>query len=506
MPLPLYPDLPFSRQPWATILLICFMLVIVIWSLINEEQNTSLAWPAAIRATTELELKIPGDKPFDTEEYYTLDEWIADLGYLRYAYPYEDTLSDDDKELTKENVGELYFSDFDEWSLEQQEAFWEKFDLAIQMVAERLEDEGKFSVYGAMIEHTDHFNPIRWVSTSLIHADFWHYFWNMLFFFAFGAIAEIIINSTSRYLLLLTQIALAVGAADWLMALGGEGYYTLGFSGVVMGAIGVTAYLAPKAKVRSLQLFGFIGGVFSLPVWFLAALFIGEEIYTWLTADDFYGVNVFAHVAGGITGYLIAMYTLEDRKEDIQEELADAIELRRAQRADMLGNLSSAVVDMRKNLGEDLARQDQRGFERDMAQLYRYVETRQYPKGNIALLDIVEKYTVMNLDRLVDLFDRIKLWQPTPVSLNLARLVINSALANQRPDKAIEIYKWAVNITPNFVLADPVNVPLLARELILRNQETLCRNLVKDFEYRYFGYGDIATVRRIELQVSRETL
>jgi membrane associated rhomboid family serine protease len=473
------------------------MLFILVWSLINEAKNTDLAWSAAIRATTELELKAPGDKPFDTDEYYTLDEWVADLGYLRYAYPYEDRLTDEDKELTKENVGGIRFSDFDEWSLEEQAAFWNTFDLAIQKVADKLQEEGVFSVYGAMIEHTDHFNPLRWITTSLIHADFWHYFWNMLFFFAFGAIAEIIIDSTRRYLLLLTSIALTVGLADWVMAFGGEGYYTLGFSGVVMGAIGVTAYLAPKAKVRSLQLFGFIGGIFSLPVWFLAALFIGEEIYTWLTADEFFGINVFAHVAGGIAGYLIAMYTLEDRKEDIQEELADAIELRRAHRADRLGNLSSAVVDMRKNLGEDLARQDQREFERRMAELYRYVETHQYAKGNIALLDIVDDYTLMNLDRLLELFDRIKLWSPNPVALNLARLVINSAMANKRFEVAITTTLWALKITPHFVLADPVNLPTLSAHLMQNHHDDAVRLLLTDFERKYAGYGDTAAMKRI---------
>jgi|GEM_PF-3036054 len=491
MPLPLYPDLPISRPPWITLGIILLCLLIHLLNVLNQAHNYDLAEEIAEGYKQELVDSIPATLSADQNaEAIEAISYLGEFAFYVYDLPY---LRDDlDEHLGSDD--EI----FQDWPEEDIQAFMIPYLGAIDRVVDEMNVEGRFSYERAFIAHQEHFSPWRWITSSLLHGDWGHVIFNMIFFFAFGFLVETIINSTRRYLLHMTVIALVVGLADYLLHLNTQGVYTLGFSGVVMGIIGMAAFLAPRARIRTLQFIGpFYARNFSIPAWILAVFFIGGDIYTMSVADDTYGINVFAHVVGGISGYLLAYFFLQDRKEDIQEELEDAIELRRAERADKLGNLSSAATNMSKSLGEDLVRQDQKEFERRMAELYRLVETRQYPMGTIVMLDIVEDYTLMDLGRLVELFDRIKLWEPNPTALNLARLVINSAMANKRFDVAISTALWALKITPHFVLADPVNLPTLSAHLMQNHHDDAVRLLLTDFERKYAGYGDTAAMKRI---------
>ena len=57
--------------------------------------------------------------------------------------------------------------------------------------------------------------------------------------------------------------------------------------------------------------------------------------------SDNSGINLVAHVSGGIAGYLIGFFWLKRCREEIREELDEEIEYRRSIRADRLGTLSS---------------------------------------------------------------------------------------------------------------------------------------------------------------------
>jgi membrane associated rhomboid family serine protease len=95
----------------------------------------------------------------------------------------------------------------------------------------------------------------------------------------------------------------------------GEIVASLGLSGVVMGMIGLSAYLLPRAKIRCYYWFIVIFGSVALPVWVLAIWYIGSDIYVLFAYDDHGLINVMAHVTGGVGGYLFGLLFLRQARQ-----------------------------------------------------------------------------------------------------------------------------------------------------------------------------------------------
>jgi len=518
MPLPLYPDLPFIKRPWATLAIITVCFIVHLTYVLNYGSNYALAYditeeefPALKQGIPYKEFILPDDIDPDT---YTLFDSVHDLAFYYLEYPYlqreiKGNWLDYQEEFEEElnNTPLIMASQaYRTWTLEQDQQVMQDYLDTVDRVNARLELEADVSVHHAFMMHQNYFNPWRWVTTTLIHADWGHFFFNMLFFFAFGVLVEVIINSTRRYLTLLLAIALVSGMAEYLVNINTEGVHTLGFSGVVMGVIGMAAYLAPRARIRTFQMFGFFyGRNLSIPAWILAVFFIGGDMYSMATTEDNYGINLFAHVMGGISGYVLAFFFLQDRKEDVAEELEEAIEYRRAQRADTLGVISSATTGNRKSVGEEIVRQGQRQFEHRIDLLYSHMNTRQYGLATVELIDIVDEYAP-TLDTLMDLYARIQQWKPSVISLHMARLVINRAMANQRMQLALDTAKWAVSLSKAFVIADPFNLPALAKAAMSQEDYELADILTMNYEDRYGSYGDIAAIIMIRNQLKHTQL
>ena len=172
--------------------------------------------------------------------------------------------------------------------------------------------------------NTVSWNPVKMITASFAHGDWTHITFNLVFFFAFAASVEMIIGSAAFAGFILV-LSLIIGVTDSAVStLLDNHHWTLGLSGVVMGMMGLFAYLLPTGKIRCYYWFVVIFGSIAVPGWILALWYIGGDVYQLVTQDSHGGVNVLAHVAGGIAGYLFGVLFLRKAKEharDLQFEL-----------------------------------------------------------------------------------------------------------------------------------------------------------------------------------------
>ena len=158
-------------------------------------------------------------------------------------------------------------------------------------------------------------NPLKMVTASFAHADWAHIVFNLVFFFAFAASVEMIIGSLGFVVFILVS-SLIIGVTDSVVStLMDDHHWTLGLSGVVMGMMGLFAYLLPRGKIRCYYWFIVIFGSIAVPGWILAAWYIGGDIYQLFTRDEYGGVNVLAHVTGGVAGYIYGFFFLRRARE-----------------------------------------------------------------------------------------------------------------------------------------------------------------------------------------------
>jgi membrane associated rhomboid family serine protease len=142
---------------------------------------------------------------------------------------------------------------------------------------------------------TETWNPLTMIASAFAHGSWSHIIFNLLGVF----------SSVS---------ALASGVH----------FSTLGLSGVVMGMMGLFAYLLPKGKIRCYYWFIIFFGSVAIPAWALAIWYIGGDIYTLFSSTDHGMVNVMAHVTGGIAGYLFGIIFLQKVRAETRMMQQDA--------------------------------------------------------------------------------------------------------------------------------------------------------------------------------------
>jgi len=164
---------------------------------------------------------------------------------------------------------------------------------------------------------TSTWNPVHMLTASFAHGDWGHIIFNLIFFFAFAAAVESIVGPTAFFVFILAN-SLIIGITDSVVStLLGDHHWTLGLSGVVMGMMGLFAYLLPHAKIRCYYWVIVIFGSIAIPGWILALWYIGGDLYQLFTHDTHGGVNVLAHVAGGIAGYFYGFFFLKKARQRV---------------------------------------------------------------------------------------------------------------------------------------------------------------------------------------------
>lgn len=172
---------------------------------------------------------------------------------------------------------------------------------------------------------TGTWNPLTMITSSFAHGDWGHILFNLIFFFAFAATVEVLIGPLWYAAFVLADSWFIGLTGSMVAAAAGQHYWTLGLSGVVMGMMGLFAYLLPRGKIKCYYFFIVIFGSIAVPGWMLTAWYLGGDIFTLLTRDDYGTVNVLAHVMGGIGGYLFGLLFLREIRKDA-EHTQDALE------------------------------------------------------------------------------------------------------------------------------------------------------------------------------------
>jgi membrane associated rhomboid family serine protease len=166
--------------------------------------------------------------------------------------------------------------------------------------------------------YSESWNPWTMLTSSFAHGGWAHIAFNLVFFIAFGTLVEMLIGGFA-YAGLIIIVSWICGVFTSVSAMAnGEAVASLGLSGVVMGMIGLSAFLLPRAKIRCYYWFIILFGSVALPVWALAIWYIGSDIYVLFAYDDHGFINVMAHVTGGIGGYLFGVLFLRKARIEAQ--------------------------------------------------------------------------------------------------------------------------------------------------------------------------------------------
>ena len=166
--------------------------------------------------------------------------------------------------------------------------------------------------------YTGSWNPIAMVTSSFTHGSWTHIIFNLIFFYAFATTIEVLIGSFS-YIAVIVAISIFSGLFSSMAAgLIGQHYATLGLSGVVMGMIGLYAYILPSGQIRCYYWFIVIFGSVAVPAWALAVWYIGLDVYNLFANADNGVVDVMAHVTGGAAGYLYGVTFLRAKRREIR--------------------------------------------------------------------------------------------------------------------------------------------------------------------------------------------
>ncbi len=175
--------------------------------------------------------------------------------------------------------------------------------------------------------YTGTWNPFGMLTSSFAHADWGHIIFNLIFFVAFATTVEALVGPIGFIVFILVN-SLLIGVTDSVVsALADNHHWTLGLSGVVMGVMGAHAYLLPRGRIRCYYWFIVVFGSIAVPAWVLALWYIGGDVYQLFTKDGFDGINVLAHVAGGIAGYFYAFFFLKGARmlaESLQRDIDKA--------------------------------------------------------------------------------------------------------------------------------------------------------------------------------------
>ena len=166
--------------------------------------------------------------------------------------------------------------------------------------------------------YTGSWNPIAMVTSSFTHGSWSHIIFNLIFFFAFATTIEVLVGSFS-FIAVIIAISVFSGAFSSMAAgLLATHYSTLGLSSVVMGMIGLYAFLLPAGRIRCYYWFIIIFGSVAVPAWALALWYIGWDIYNLFANADTGMVDVMAHVTGGAAGYLYGVTFLGRKRREVR--------------------------------------------------------------------------------------------------------------------------------------------------------------------------------------------
>jgi membrane associated rhomboid family serine protease len=391
---------------------------------------------------------------------------------------------------------------YEQYNSETQEYSERDFDKIIKAIRDHYDEfntRAPDSLDAELVYDPATLNPITSITSALSHADWWHLIGNVIFFLAFASALELLLQSTVKYIAIIIAIVFVTDLTYSITtSISGVPLPTLGLSGVVMGMIGLSAYLMPAARIRTFVWFIFYARNFSIPAWILAVWYIGWDTWDLFASSDNSGINLVAHVSGGLAGYLIGYFCLKGCREEIREELDDEIEYRRSLRADSLGALTSDRSGQHRIANQWREHYAKEAYARFVDRLYRRVKV---GKDSEALVLILEDYDLYkdSTEIYETLFWEMKAYHHRRSVLCLGRLNIGELLKQRQYERAISIAEACFGATDSFALADPKDVIVLATQAYKHGHHKLANRLVATAEAAYGTAVDLAPIQHMKL-------
>jgi membrane associated rhomboid family serine protease len=149
--------------------------------------------------------------------------------------------------------------------------------------------------------HPGNLDPVQLITHMFLHGSIIHLLGNLLFLWIFGRLVEERLGAlgwAGFYLL----SGLGSAATDLVVAAHGD-IPSIGSSGAVSGAIAAVLVFCPRANIKVIYWFFFVG-MTMIPVGFWVLLWIIEQAF--FASQDIGNVNYWAHLGGFGTGFAAA--------------------------------------------------------------------------------------------------------------------------------------------------------------------------------------------------------
>lgn len=433
---------------------------------------------------------------------------------------YDETLNNDDIDLLRTNpsvcAGILYNLHsqpdkdvLEDWILEGNDKVptysAEDIDKVVKLAKLHYNDfssQAPASLDAKLMYNPSTWSPIRAITSALAHASWLHVIGNLIFFFAFAGAIEILLDKKLHYIGFMLLIAFVTSITYSISILIGSNppLPSLGLSGVVTGIIGLAGYLMPRARIRTfIWLIVFFARSFPMPAWILALWFIGWDAYTLMAYSDTGGINLVAHVSGGIAGFLYGYLFLKNRKEEIQDELNDEIEYMKTNRKSQYASTStySGGDKYQQHLRERDAKRDHAEYHQ---KLYKLVTVGNNSEAITLFLKDYDHYKE-SVEIYEELFDDMEKWRHCRALLCLGRLTISLLLEQKQNKRALDITRRCLEMQDVFVLASPTEAITLAKYAMELQQYPLAYYIIRHAEQRYGDYIDLNQALLLEAKL-----
>ncbi len=136
--------------------------------------------------------------------------------------------------------------------------------------------------------------PWTIITAMFTHADFWHFFGNMIVLFFFGRFLTMLVGQ--NWFLLVYFVGGIIGNILFLVW-HDPGYIAVGASGAVYAIAGALVVLMPNLKV-------YLYFIFPMPLWVVVIVFFG----IWSIPNLFPNIAWQAHIGGLVIGLIAGYY------------------------------------------------------------------------------------------------------------------------------------------------------------------------------------------------------
>ena len=336
-----------------------------------------------------------------------------------------------------------------------------------------------------LMYYPNSFNPFKMMTSAVSHADWSHIIFNLIFFFAFAPALELLARNKLKFISVFIAVELVGGLIYSLTSLmAGDNIPTLGLSGSVSGMIGLSAFMMPRARIRTFFWFLHVARSYAVPAWILAGWYIGWDVYYLFSQTDNGGVNFLAHVSGGFVGYFMGYFFFKREKEAAQYELDLEIDYMRTKRESF-----SNVATLYKG---DRAYVDSKQREHEATKEYGKFNEQLYKNINVgntseALSSLIEKYDLFeeSPELYIELFNDIGEWKKKRVYLCTGRLIIDLLVEKKKYAELTQIITLCLDVDEQFVLGDPKDLLFAVNYLVSVHQFEIAYQLLHKAVVKY---------------------